>query len=212
MLDLYLIRHAECEMNRVVHSKIGGRSNSSPLSEIGKYQARLLGERFKAEGIKFDEVYSSPAERTKETIRIVAEIIGFPLEKIVQSENFLELDQGDWEGRPRETTYTPEILAQINLDNWNFAAPNGESQRQVEERMLKEIEENLVKRYKEDLTVAISGHGVAIKCWLRGIMDFNPEITYKISLDNTSITRLKYTDKGWFPITINDFGHLMGKC
>jgi hypothetical protein len=40
------------------------------------------------------------------------------------------------EGKPRQECYTPEVLAAIQADNWNFAAPGGESQRQLEERVV----------------------------------------------------------------------------
>ena len=52
---------------------------------------------------------------------------------------------------------------------------------------------------------------MAIKCLLRGIMDFSSGLTYKINLDNASITRLKYSERGWHLITINDTAHLLGK-
>lgn len=42
------------------------------------------------------------------------------------------------EGRPRHECYTPQVLQQIQADNWNFAAPGGESQRQLEERVVSE--------------------------------------------------------------------------
>lgn len=40
------------------------------------------------------------------------------------------------EGKPRHECYTPEVLAAIQADGWNFAAPGGESQRQLEERVV----------------------------------------------------------------------------
>ena len=52
MLDLYFIRHAESLMNNKGHL-IGGRSNETPLSERGIYQANLLGQRLKHLGIVF---------------------------------------------------------------------------------------------------------------------------------------------------------------
>jgi hypothetical protein len=40
------------------------------------------------------------------------------------------------EGKPRQQCYTQEVLAAIQADSWNFAAPGGESQRQLEERVV----------------------------------------------------------------------------
>lgn len=199
MLDLYLIRHAESELNRFLQI-IGGRSNETPLSENGREQAYLLGERLSK--IPFTVYYSSPAVRSLETARIAHGT----LDDVVQSPLLLELDQGDWEGKLRTEIYTPEMLARINADNWNFSAPNGESQRAVEERMLCFVNDNLLQY--SDLSCCVFTHGLAIKCLLRSVMDFSPKITYKIEIENTSITRLKYSDRGWYVITINDTAHL----
>jgi broad specificity phosphatase PhoE len=207
MLDLYLIRHAESEMNNNSHL-IGGRSNSTPLSERGKFQAYMLGQRFKDTGVRFDKIYSSPAVRAHETSRIVSDIIDYPVNNIILSDKLLELDQGGWEGKVRAEILTPELIDLLNRNNWNFKAPNGESQRDVEERMLDIVVNEILGK---DPTVALFTHGMAIKCLLRGIMGFDPAITYKIVLDNTSITRLKYTSRGWHPMTINDSGHLIGR-
>lgn len=207
MLDIYLIRHAESESNK--NSKyVGGRTNSTPLSDRGKLQAQALAQRLFFENAVFDEVYSSTAERTQRTAQFVCNKLGFSLDKIVLSDDLLELSQGDWEGKPRVEVYTPETLASINSDNWNFKAPNGESQKEVEERMYSFIQIYLLPRYDKDLKVGIFGHGTAIKCLLRKIMDFTPKITYKMGIDNTSITQLRYTDRGWHPIRINDCAHL----
>ncbi|MDA2922338.1 histidine phosphatase family protein [Patescibacteria group bacterium AH-259-L07] len=210
MLDIYLIRHAESEMNNNRHL-IGGRLNETPLSARGIYHANLLGKRLKDSGVAFNEVYSSTAARTIETAKIVGTQLGYSLDDVVKTTELLELDQGEWEGKPRVDIYTPEVLALINKDNWNFTPPNGESQRAVEERMLRFVNENLLSKYSEGTVAGVFTHGVAIKCLLRGIMDFSPALTYKVNLDDTSITRLKYTDRGWHLVTVNDTAHLLGE-
>ena len=207
MLDLYLIRHAESEMNLNQHL-IGGRSNQTPLSALGNVQALWLGRRLEEQKVLFDQVYCSTAVRTRQTAKIVCELINYPLEDIFYSERILELDEGDWEGQLREQIYTAPILAEINSNNWNFTPPNGESQREVEERMYSWIEENLLAQPRERLIAGVFTHGLAIKCLLRGILESKPGMTYKIELENTCITRLKYDQNGWHLRTVNDTGHL----
>ena len=210
MLDLYLIRHAESQMN-VNHHLIGGRSNDTPLSSLGELQALWLGERFRNEDVQFAKVYSSTAVRTRETAKIVCNQIRYPLENILFSEKLLELNQGKWEGQPRDKIYTTETLAKINRDNWNFTPPEGESQRQVEERMYSWVEETLLAQYRAgqtSFTAAVFTHGMAVKCLLRKVLDSNPSMTYKIVLDNTSITQVSYSQTGWHLVKVNDAAHL----
>src|SRR3989344_5078569 len=128
MLNLYLFRHAESQMN--LHPDIiSGRVNETPLSPLGELQALWLGQRLQNEEILFDQIYSSTAVRAQQTAMIASKQIEYPLENILSSEKLLELDQGDWEGQPRVKIYTPQVLAEINRDNWNFAPKNGESQK-----------------------------------------------------------------------------------
>jgi broad specificity phosphatase PhoE len=208
-LDLYLIRHGETEYN-ANKIMIGGQSNFLHLSERGKNQARILGERLVKEGVRFDEVYSSTAERAQHTAKIVCNTIGFPIERIVTTSELLELSQGDWEGKKRCEIYTPEVLAEMKAIHWKFKAPNGESQSDVEDRVYSWVENTLLQ--KEDLTVGVFGHGVATKCFLRKIMNSNPELTYRICINNCSISRLKYSHsgqhQGWSLLKVNDDAHL----
>ena len=210
MLNLFLIRHAESEMNNRL-DLIGGRSMNSPLSLRGVEQANLLGARFKNNGIVFDEIYSFTAKRAMDTAMKTCEQFGISKENIVLSSEILELDQGEWEGKLRDKIYTTELLNSINKDPWNFAPKKGESQKDVEERMLKWVNSTLIPKHFQNITVGVFTHGMAIKCLLRGILDFSPQHTYKINLDNASITRLRYDERGGHLISVNDVARLVGK-
>jgi probable phosphoglycerate mutase len=212
VLGLYLMRHAETEYN--VHNKlIGGQSNFLDLSDRGIKQAETLGKRIKLDEIFFDEVYCSTALRTRKTAEIVCEGIGFPLAEIKYSEKLLELSQGEWEGKNREEIYTEDVIRQMRELTWNFKAPNGESQREVENRIHNYFFDDIInERENENLNVGLFMHGLAMKCLIRKVMNSDPGLTYRISLDNCSITHLKYKHnkphKGWSVIKINDNAHL----
>jgi hypothetical protein len=47
-----------------------------------------------------------------------------------------ELSQGQWEGRMRSDIYTPAMVQMVNSSQPDFRPPGGESQRQVEFRMV----------------------------------------------------------------------------
>lgn len=58
MIKILLVRHGETEWNKV--GKMQGWGDS-PLSELGRNQARWLNERLK--DVKIDKIYSSPTGR-----------------------------------------------------------------------------------------------------------------------------------------------------
>lgn len=210
MLKIVFIRHAESAVNALEVPIVGGQSNEAPITEKGQKQAVLLGERLAKEAYHFDQIVSSSAVRTQQTAKIALEKANIDASNIVLSDALLELSQGDWEGCLRTEIYTPEVINQINVDNWNFKAPNGESQRDVETRVVDWILKHILDPYKgEDKTIAIFGHGIAIKCFLRWMLGYEARMTHKIWIENTSLTICKYNkEKGWFLEGMNDYSHL----
>ena len=61
MSVLYLVRHGQA----------GTRENYDSLSDLGHAQARLLGEHFRAKGIRFAAAYSGSLARQRATAREV---------------------------------------------------------------------------------------------------------------------------------------------
>ncbi len=212
VLNLYNFRHAEVPSNLDRIKYIGGQSNHLQLSPRGIKQSEALACRLKEEGIIFDEIYSSTAIRAIHTTKINCNILGFPLDKIVYVPQLLELSQGDWEGKERSQIITPQVLEDMTKLHWEFKAPNGESQRDLEERAYGWVDETFLVKKKDNITVGLFTHGVTIKCFLRGALKFDPRLTYRLEIDNCSITHLKYAfegqHKGWSLVKINDNAHL----
>lgn len=212
MLNLYIIRHAESELNNKPEI-IAGRSNENPLSDKGILQANRLGQRLKNSSINFNQIYSSTAVRALETAKVVGQHLGYTSDEILKTKDLLEIDQGEWTGKQRSLIYTPEVITQINQDNWNFKAPGGESQRDVEERAIRFLDQKIKPLDSEQLkSIAIFTHGFVIRCLLRGIMNSSSKNTYTMKIDNTSITKMQYQEsKDWRVQSINDSTHLSAK-
>jgi broad specificity phosphatase PhoE len=209
MLEFHFIRHAE-SMGNLRPEIVSGQSNHYPLSELGRKQAKWLAQRYPDLETHFSRYrfWSSPAVRTQETAQIFFDQFPNLSPELQTSELLLELHQGDWVGRARNEVYTEEVLAQIQADNWNFKAPNGESQRTVEMRMLAWLEAQIQTFADQDLTFLVFTHGVAIKCLLRGIMQSDARMNHKIRIDNTSISQINHTPRGWSLERVNDAGHI----
>lgn len=107
MKEIYLIRHAQSEMNLNPHI-VGGRSNHTPLTLFGEKQAKELGEIISKSGLIPDFVFSSGAVRTNETARISFEEAGIKLD-ITISEDLQELHQGDSVGMDKSIVYDGNI-------------------------------------------------------------------------------------------------------
>ena len=185
-----LIRHAESVANTQLHV-IGGRSNHSPLTAAGEQQAARLGERLKAVGYSPDVVYSSPAVRTLETARIALSVTGYP-NGVQVDDRLQELEQGEWTGRLRANTYTPTMSARIARSGVDFAAPGGESMRDVGQRMYSWLRSLASDGHPEVLAFT---HGVAIRCLAGLVEDWPHERIWKTHTANCSVTVLEVHDQ-----------------
>jgi broad specificity phosphatase PhoE len=58
----------------------------------------------------------------------------------------MEMSQGQWEGRLPSDIYTPNLLNAIDISQPDFHAPGGESQRQVEYRIIEFINSRVLRR------------------------------------------------------------------
>lgn len=220
MQHILLIRHAECVMNLHLASTIGGRANDSPLTKRGKAQAAALSERLAAlpENLRPSLLFASTAVRARETAEAISRAlkethaIAIPVQL---EEELLEIEMGEWAGKDRKAIYTPEVLSRIREEPLDFAAPGGESQRQVEERVARCVEGRVLpaaataaaaatakKKNISDSSnvktlplpvVAVVAHGVSIKTFLRRVLASDPlkfAAARNIALSNTGICEI----------------------
>lgn len=201
--DLYLIRHGQSETN--ANPDLMGQTATVPLSDLGMRQASLLNQRFQKEKLVFDYIFSSTYTRAHDTARLAIPIN----QDIVTVEDLREYSAGDWVGHKRSETLTPDVLFKMNIHTMHFLPPNGESLNQVERRAAKWLEDTIVYNAKFNNTkIAVFTHGMTIKCLLHHIMGFDKSFTWKVSIDNTSISHLSFSSVGWRLHGINDTSHL----
>jgi uncharacterized phosphatase len=95
MKNLYFIRHGESVYNSL--GKLSG-STDSPLTDKGREQAKEIAKDIKP--LHIDLIVSSSLSRARETAEIIAENIGYPKNKVLVSNLFVERDFGSLEGAP----------------------------------------------------------------------------------------------------------------
>jgi broad specificity phosphatase PhoE len=128
---VFLTRHGLSEHNLSTRFYMG-RSPASELTDVGRAQARRLGERL-AERRAVGHLVASSLLRAVETARIVAQRLG--VAEVHEDDAFWELSKGDWEGRmPRDGVPAAE-RRQLAADPLGFRYPGGESFALVERRV-----------------------------------------------------------------------------
>lgn len=208
---LYLIRHGQSEVN--VNPDIIGQTATTPLTDHGRFQAKLLHNRLKRLGIKFDFIFSSHYDRALETAKIS---IPDPNQQIILAPAIREYSAGDWIGKSRKNLISKEMAFKMKDLNLGFLPPNGESFNMVERRSSEWLDNEIVynpqiiDHYNKHGPVIIGAysHGMTIKSLLHYVCNFDKNFVFKIKIDNTSITKLSFDNQGWRLLGVNDIAHL----
>jgi broad specificity phosphatase PhoE len=214
--NISFIRHGQSEVN-VLPDQLG-QDPETKLTNTGRRQAQLLRTRFSKQFEQFDYVFSSDYTRALDTAKIVMDRDSA---RIIVVPELREYSAGEWTGKSRRTSHTPDVLFKMGTLNSAFLPPGGESMHQVERRASTWLENSII--YNSDMiaeaklrssrkpimNIAVFSHGMTIKCLLHYIMGFDQSFLWKLTLENTSITKLVFREDGWRLITINDHAHLL---
>ncbi|KMK75348.1 phosphoglycerate mutase [Alkalihalobacillus pseudalcaliphilus] len=182
-MNLYLIRHAQSEGNRL--KRIQGTMDF-PLSEEGEKQAIALGDRFKK--VDLDYLYTSDLTRAFVTAEAIADTKGMaaqPWEKL------REVHLGPLQGKTRE-----EIYAQYPEANKESLITSGiagtETVAELEARCETLLDQLLLAH--RDKNVAIVSHGGFLSVLMMYILTGKDWVNYHrpFRFGNTSVTHLEW--------------------
>ena len=157
MKKLYLLRHGQTEFN--VKKLVQGRCDS-PLTDLGRQQAKMAAAWLKAHNVTPNKVVSSPLGRAMDTARLVAtELLG-PDAAVEPSEGIIERGYGTFEEGPHDALPT---------DVWDpgedLVPYGGEGNRALQARMVATLT-NLMSAEDTETLLAVS-HGSASRQFIK---------------------------------------------
>ncbi|HYI08415.1 MAG TPA: histidine phosphatase family protein [Thermoanaerobaculia bacterium] len=162
---LYLVRHGATRLT--AEDRFSGDAGVE-LSDDGRWQAGLLGERLRREELR--AAYCSPLSRTVETARIIAGRCGL---EPVTVDGLREISHGRWEGLTRrevEERYGDEYAA-WEEDPFTFAPEGGESGVAVLARALPAVRAIVTKHPGE--RVLVVSHKATIRILISSLLGFD---------------------------------------
>lgn len=173
MTELWLVRHGQTDWN--LTGRWQGQASDAPgLNETGRAQALAICEQMN--GNNFSAVYSSDLLRARQTAELIAEPQGLT---VTLEPRLQEINLGAWEGMLSEEIEAkyPQELAERARNPFETPAPNGESPREVAERVLSAIDEITNKHPRE--SVLIVAHGVSLAVIICHTQGFRTEDVYE---------------------------------
>lgn len=190
MTEFLFVRHCESEMNRRP-DLVGGRSNHTPPTTRGIYQAALVGTYFREHMMTFDTIVSSGAVRTDSTARVIIETAGYDQE-LLTDPRLQEVSQGFFEGEPRKNVYLPEVIERYQLNELHGHLPGGESILDCQERMLAFLNDQHIEN--PDGKLLVVSHGLAVRAIVGKILGQSKQQILATETPNVSLTHIAVND------------------
>lgn len=221
-VELYVVRHGKTLFN-AVHRAQGW--SDTPLTAEGVEVAQKAGQGLKA--VDFVAAWSSDSGRARETAQLILAARDKPL-PFQERKGWREVYFGSFEGDTNENMQTAaakksglatsaQLLAAFGsgkltivdvVDMIHAADPTGQAEtyQQVAQRVMAAAKEAATQaQQRGGGNVLIVTHGMAIMTLLHELGDK----TGTHSLDNASVTKIRYTDSGKFIIeAINDLSYV----
>jgi broad specificity phosphatase PhoE len=152
---IYLVRHGQTEWN--ANHRIQGCRADSPLTSLGREQARCVGETLKRllPSCKTPRLVSSPLGRAVATTAIILETLALPPTAYAMDDRLREIDYGAWTGLTQAEVrqkYRTQWEARAG-DPWNVPPSDGECYAEVGARAIEWL------RSQEHDVIAVA-HGV----------------------------------------------------
>ena len=224
MSTLYLIRHGQAAF---------GTADYDALSVIGRQQARILGEFFKAAGIGFDACWSGTLKRQQQTAgetwggcRDAGLDLPLPVETAA-------LDEYDYEAVLRalipriektDPTFVLDVANMLSdrrafqkvfgrvMTRWAAGQdnPDGLIAWSAFSARVTDGMRDIMKRIERGSRVAVFTSGGPIAAAVGSVLGMTADRTVALSwqLVNASITRFKFSPGRISLATFNEFGHL----
>jgi len=198
---VYLIRHGSTELS--AEDRFAGAIDVK-LSDEGRNQARLLGDRLAGENIT--AFYASPMERTVDTARLIAAPHNKEVTKV---DDLREIAHGRWEGKTRAEVEAafPKEYHRYEHDPFTSAPEGGESGLDVTARALPALL-RLVEEH-DDARLVVVSHKATIRLILSSMLGFDPR-KYRDRLDQSpcALNILDFKDVTHARLTLfNDVSH-----
>jgi probable phosphoglycerate mutase len=194
---IFFVRHGETALNR--EGRLQGRIDLE-LSDRGGEQVTRAAQRFAPDSVA--RIYTSPLRRAQQTADAIAAVSGAGVEV---DDRLLELDYGEWDGKPLSEMRTPR--GELWFADPTFAPPGGESLVDVTARVEVFCRDRLQPDGGEEI-VAVS-HVSPIKAAVIWALGVDERAALRMQLGLASITTIGARANGApYLGSFNDCAHL----
>ena len=190
---LVLIRHGQSEWNE--QNLFTGWKNP-PLTEKGIKEAENAGEKIKSLQIIFSHYFTSALIRAQETGEIILNTLQQKDLIKVKDQNLNERDYGDLSGLNKDEARKEWGEDQVHIwrRSYDTPPPNGESLKDVVNRVSPYYEREILPYINDNKNVLIAAHGNSLRATMIQLGLYKPEQISSIELPTGSPFCIDFND------------------
>ena len=159
---LYLIRHGQTDWN--ARGRLQGQTDI-PMNALGKSQVEGNAKKLRELSVdlhSFDFV-SSPINRARETMMLIRNSLGLPVEDFQMDDRLKELNYGEFASHTWEELREarPQDVMDRFDDTWGYVIPSGECYAMLSKRVLNwffELERDTIVAAHAGVSRVLQGH------------------------------------------------------
>lgn len=198
MANLILVRHTESEWNQ---KGLWTGLIDIGLSEKGKREARLVGEKLK--GFSIDFAFTSMLIRAKQTLDGIKNVLNLQSLLIIENPALNERNYGVYTGKNKweiRKEVGEEKFKQIRR-GWDVPIENGESLKNVYDRAIPYYQAEILPKLKEGKNILIVAHGNSLRALVK----------YLENLSDNAVENLEVATGEIYVYSLNEQGVILSK-
>jgi broad specificity phosphatase PhoE len=202
-MKLLLIRHGQSIAN--AEGRLQGQFDS-PLSDLGRQQARALARRLSGEGQSISAIYASDLRRAAETAEILA---GHLAVSLTLDPRLREYDWGAFSGLTWDEIQAryPQIWQQWQAGEGPLSVPDEEGFEPFQQRVAAAWSA-IGARHQDEEAATIVAHGGSLGMILALLLGLEPRRPMPFSFGNASLSIVELRPRGTRLHLLNDTCHL----
>ena len=193
MSKLYLVRHGESEWNK---QGLWTGHKDIDLAENGYEEAKKAGELLK--GVQIDVAYVSTLKRTHQTFDKIKEVCGKD-DLVCQAVSALnERDYGLYTGKNKwqiKEEIGDEEFQRLRR-GWDTPVPEGETLKDVSNRVVPYYEEAIKKDLKEGKNVLVVSHGNTLRALIKHLENMDDVSVCNVEVKTGEVVCYEFDENG----------------
>ncbi|MBV1700487.1 MAG: 2,3-bisphosphoglycerate-dependent phosphoglycerate mutase [Hyphomicrobiales bacterium] len=203
---LVLVRHGQSDWN--LKNLFTGWKDPD-LTPQGVTEADAAGRALKAQGLQFDQAFTSDLLRAQRTLDLMLAQLGQPTLPIIRDQALNERDYGDLSGLNKDDARKKWGEAQVHVwrRSYDVAPPGGESLKDTVARVLPYYCQKILPRVLSGERVIVAAHGNSLRALVMVLDGLTPKtipdmelatgvpLVYRLKADSTVDSKLVLTAK-----------------